>query len=126
MISTVYFMYVLLFVHCVVDLFSTDIDECSSADLNECDGTCININGSYICSCPSGYYVDLDGHTCVGMLEYMEGVVLTSHVCTLVQDDHVRTPVYCHWRHSHWTKLGIYPHTHNNIILYIQSTHLCT
>ena len=35
--------------------------------------------------------MDLDGHTCVGMLEYMEGVVLTSHVCTLVQDDHVHT-----------------------------------
>ena len=89
-------MYFLLFIHFVVKPFLlTDIDECSSADLNECDGTCININGSYICSCPSGYYVDLDGHTCVGMLEYMEGEVLTSHVCTLVGDaPPPHTPVY--------------------------------
>ena len=60
--------YILFSMFCVLLLSSSaDVDECSDPELNECDHTCINTNGSYICSCPPGHYVDLDGHTCVGM-----------------------------------------------------------
>ena len=42
----------------------TDIDECSSANLNEChkDGKCTNNFGSYECSCHTGY--NGDGKDC--------------------------------------------------------------
>ena len=45
------------------DLFSIDINEC---DLNKCHSSslCTNTDGSYICSCRTGYRMDND--TCVG------------------------------------------------------------
>ena len=44
----------------------TDIDECSRPDTNQCDSNalCNNTDGSYICSCPSGYQGD--GRNCIG------------------------------------------------------------
>jgi len=45
----------------------TDIDECSGGTI-ECNQGCININGSYDCSCYNGYELHLDnGSLCVGM-----------------------------------------------------------
>ncbi|KAD5960473.1 hypothetical protein E3N88_11945 [Mikania micrantha] len=40
-----------------------DIDECGSSSTNDCEFTCINTPGSYICSCPNGYIVN--GNSCV-------------------------------------------------------------
>lgn len=42
----------------------SDVDECSSRDLNHCHSlaTCINHPGNYSCSCPDGY--DGDGFHC--------------------------------------------------------------
>ena len=44
-----------------------DLDECASG-LHGCSHFCYNTNGSYLCDCREGYYVDLDGHSCVGEL----------------------------------------------------------
>ena len=44
-----------------------DIDECAEG-LHECEHFCFNKNGSYFCDCRSGYYVALDGHSCIGKL----------------------------------------------------------
>ena len=48
--------------------FLSDIDECESVELNNCNAsteTCENTEGGYICSCRLGHKKD-DGH-CVGM-----------------------------------------------------------
>ena len=46
--------------------FFSDIDECSSKDLNTCnpDHLCIDTIGSYNCKCKTGYTGD--GRTCRG------------------------------------------------------------
>ena len=48
----------------------TDIDECLD-DNGGCNHTCINIVGSYECSCWQGYFLSDDQHTCVGMFVCM-------------------------------------------------------
>ena len=46
-----------------------DMDECSSADLNFCTQLCNNTEGSYLCHCTTGYFLDpTDGITCHGNL----------------------------------------------------------
>ena len=44
----------------------TDVNECSSADLNNCDQLCTNEPGSFSCSCNDGYLLAEDLHTCHG------------------------------------------------------------
>jgi len=47
----------------------TDVDECSSADLNTCaiNGRCTNTLGSYNCSCYEGFMGD--GHLCIESID---------------------------------------------------------
>ena len=45
--------------------FPTDIDECEEG-LDGCDHNCINIFGSYYCTCMDGYELESDNHTCTG------------------------------------------------------------
>ncbi|KAJ0035257.1 hypothetical protein Pint_25203 [Pistacia integerrima] len=35
-----------------------DVNECEVPDLNNCEGNCVNTEGSYICLCPKGYHGD--------------------------------------------------------------------
>uniref|UniRef100_M1BNK4 ATP binding protein n=1 Tax=Solanum tuberosum TaxID=4113 RepID=M1BNK4_SOLTU len=44
-----------------------DIDECADPNTNSCESICINIPGSYNCSCPDGYTDDgkKDGRGCI-------------------------------------------------------------
>ena len=44
----------------------TDVDECSEGAHN-CDQLCTNIVGSFTCSCNTGYTLDSDGRTCIGI-----------------------------------------------------------
>ena len=48
-----------------IRMFS-DIDECSEGTHN-CFQICTNTDGSFICGCNSGYALDSDGVTCIGM-----------------------------------------------------------
>ncbi|XP_061211195.1 pro-epidermal growth factor isoform X3 [Neopsephotus bourkii] len=41
-----------------------DIDECLEGGLETCGQTCINVPGSYICSCLPGYTLDIDKRSC--------------------------------------------------------------
>lgn len=41
-----------------------DIDECLEGGLGTCGQTCINIPGSYICSCLPGYSLGIDKWSC--------------------------------------------------------------
>jgi fibulin 1/2 len=42
----------------------SDIDECSQADKGGCDQVCTNTNGSYNCSCNSGFTLNKYGQKC--------------------------------------------------------------
>ena len=44
----------------------TDIDECSEGTHN-CDQVCTNTEGSFTCSCNSGYTLLSNGRSCIGM-----------------------------------------------------------
>ncbi|KAF1483604.1 Pro-epidermal growth factor, partial [Pygoscelis antarcticus] len=41
-----------------------DIDECLEGGLGTCGQTCVNVPGSYICSCLPGYTLDIDKWSC--------------------------------------------------------------
>ena len=43
-----------------------DIDECSKG-ISGCTQGCINSVGSYFCTCQTGYYLDSDNTTCLGL-----------------------------------------------------------
>ena len=43
-----------------------DIDECNGDHV--CDHGCTNVNGSFACSCDSGYELQSDGRTCEGFI----------------------------------------------------------
>ena len=47
-------------------IFALDIDECADAVLNECSEKelCKNTDGSFTCSCNSGFQLQSDGRTC--------------------------------------------------------------
>lgn len=46
----------------------SDIDECNDASLNHCTfpNLCVNVDGSYNCSCPDYHVLENDGRTCKG------------------------------------------------------------
>ncbi|XP_072172523.1 uncharacterized protein [Diadema setosum] len=41
-----------------------DVDECRNETFNDCEQRCDNIQGSYLCSCDSGYTLALDERNC--------------------------------------------------------------
>ena len=45
--------------------FTSDINECLSNN-GGCSHNCINLDGTYICSCPTGYELDSRRKNCVG------------------------------------------------------------
>jgi len=49
---------------CICSILSTDVDECASAGL--CSQGCVNVLGSYMCTCEQGYTLAADGRNCVG------------------------------------------------------------
>lgn len=46
-------------------MFSLDIDECSLGT-HTCSQNCQDTQGSFTCSCNSGFELDVDGRTCNG------------------------------------------------------------
>lgn len=65
-------------------LFTTDVDECFQ-ELDDCDNAvteCINVLGSYICSCYKQNYA-WDGKTCVGK-EFNIHIKIVPLVCLKV------------------------------------------
>ena len=42
-----------------------DINECNE-EIDDCAQNCTNTNGSYTCSCNTGYRLGSDGHSCFG------------------------------------------------------------
>ena len=52
-------------IHTLISILP-DIDECST-ETDNCLYMCTNIPGSFVCGCESGYHLDSDGFTCIGM-----------------------------------------------------------
>ena len=48
---------------CTYVCFHKDIDECTRGT-SGCDHNCTNTDGSYYCTCMSGYELESDNHTC--------------------------------------------------------------
>ncbi|KAI2797301.1 Calcium ion binding [Blomia tropicalis] len=46
-----------------------DIDECRDNMLNQCSHGCINLIGTFKCSCPHGFQLDSDNRTCIDVDE---------------------------------------------------------
>ena len=64
----VLFMYSKIEIFC--DCGTADIDECGMD--GACDQTCTNTDGSFVCSCDSGYALDGNGRDCNGTYLNME------------------------------------------------------
>ena len=45
--------------------YFTDINECLTNNAG-CSDICVNTDGSYQCTCGSGFELDSDNHTCKG------------------------------------------------------------
>ncbi|XP_069758716.1 collagen and calcium-binding EGF domain-containing protein 1-like isoform X2 [Narcine bancroftii] len=45
--------------------YCLDIDECSVHNSTLCDHKCINTRGSYTCECQEGFYLSVDGKSCL-------------------------------------------------------------
>ena len=60
--------------HCLVSVYDitgfcvhSDVDECSSVELNTCDMLCENTVGGFRCDCRNGYQLNQeDGRSCEG------------------------------------------------------------
>lgn len=60
-----------------------DVNECEVLGENGgCSDTCVNTVGSFHCECPSGYFLDTDGKTCIDLNECSEENKRCSHECT--------------------------------------------
>ena len=44
----------------------TDVDECLTRDRGGCEQNCVNLQGSYECSCMQGYILSSDDVSCNG------------------------------------------------------------
>lgn len=69
-------------------MLSPDVDECSE-NLHACSDLCINILGSYTCSCSEGFQLEDDLRTCTGM--YMKANYEFLHIhsklhCTMMME----------------------------------------
>ena len=63
----------------------TDIDECA-AGTHMCAQNCQDTQGSYTCSCRSGFALNADGRTCTGTsLSNAKIIVSSNHFCNMVR-----------------------------------------
>ena len=67
-------------------LSTIDQNECESGS-HSCDQVCINTEGSYTCSCRSGYELGSDGESCIGTCPYAIALELTFKTCFFVDID---------------------------------------
>ena len=49
-----------------LSLSCSDVDECFTPAAQQCTGGCLNSEGSFECTCPTGYMLMEDGATCTG------------------------------------------------------------
>ena len=62
---------------------NADVDECAR-NIHNCEHTCENTIGSFLCGCNAGYELTSDGRTCQGTNKTMHTATHknTSHACS--------------------------------------------
>ena len=65
----------------VIIYFISDIDECAEGT-DGCAQICVNEDGSYSCSCQSGYQLASDGRGCTDIDECADNMDNCSQICT--------------------------------------------
>lgn len=62
------FLFLISSLYVAIAVSSSDIDECSGGEPNNCTGVamCVNEPGMYSCGCPSGYVLNNDSISCSG------------------------------------------------------------
>ena len=66
----------------VVNLKShLDIDECAEGS-HSCTQICMNMVGSYSCSCEPGYHLENNGYICTDINECADGIHTCAQICT--------------------------------------------
>ena len=63
--SYTYGYYLLMSMHTLISILP-DINECRQ-ETDNCNHTCTNTIGSFVCGCSSGFHLDNDQTTCNGM-----------------------------------------------------------
>ena len=66
-----------------VTLLCPDIDECVEGTAG-CAQICKNVNGSYSCSCGSGYLLTIDEHGCEGTIHNVIYVCIGAGLLTII------------------------------------------
>ena len=64
-----------------IDLSVLDIDECAE-DTHSCTQICMNVVGSYSCSCEPGYRLENDAYTCTDIDECADEIHICAQICT--------------------------------------------
>ena len=64
MVKILYLLYINSFIIIIVTI---DIDECQLDD-ESCAQTCMNTDGSFVCSCDAGFILAADNVNCEGMI----------------------------------------------------------
>ena len=59
-------MYWYVTVYIRIIYFNVDIDECAN-NTDNCNQTCTNTEGSFVCGCHDGYLLEGNGISCNGM-----------------------------------------------------------
>ena len=58
-----------------------DIDECAEG-IHSCTQICMNVVGSYSCSCEPGYRLENNGYACTDINECADGTHTCAQICT--------------------------------------------
>ena len=66
-----------------------DVNECETLN-GGCDHQCKNTNGSYICECNAGFFLDGNGKTCSGISKTLSKVFLKLKARYIIDSSYIK------------------------------------
>lgn len=73
-----------VYIVCITINIFSDVDECLQENICQEKQTCENSEGSYKCSCPTGYLLNTDTKMCEGNVMLLVLVIILSLVVILM------------------------------------------